>query len=149
MNNLQADRVVAGRKGECRGNQVLNNIFFACPQRVYLGRSDSNLCNGNVYDAGDQGGLFDIQEPAPRPQPHLDTWQTVFGQDKRSVETAMQAEFDPAKSQLHFSCGTVPETCVPVAPLGEETPTLLPGPFGAEAWNLLRDGKQVVLALPE
>ena len=33
----------------------------------------------------------------------------VPGQDKRSVEAPMQAEFDPAKSQLRFSCGTVPQ----------------------------------------
>jgi len=115
-------------------------FFWPCPQRVYLGRNDSNVCDGNVYDAGDKGGLFDIQEPAPRPQPGLDTWQTEFGQDKRSVETAMQAEFDLAKSQLRFSCGTVPETCVPVAPLGEVAPAFYPGPFRAQAWSLLRDG---------
>ena len=149
MNNLQADRIVGGRKGECRGNRVLNNIFFACPQRIYLGRNESNVCDGNLYDAGDKGGLFDIQAPAPQSKPRLDTWQAVFGQDKRSVESPMQAEFDPAKSQLRFSCGTVPDTCVPVASSGEEPPAPFPGPFPADAWKLLRDGKQVTLSLPD
>jgi len=149
MNNLQADRVVGGRKGECRGNRVLNNIFFACPQRIYLGRNESNVCDGNLYDAGDKGGLFDIQAPAPQSKPRLDTWRTVFGQDKRSVESPMQADFDPAKNQLRFACGTVPDTCMPVASLGEEPPTPFPGPFRADTWKLLRDGKQVTLSLPD
>ena len=149
MNNLQADRVVGGRKGECRGNRVLNNIFFACPQRVYLGRNDSNVCDGNLYDAGDKGGLFDIQAPAPQSKPRLDTWQTVFGQDKRSVEASMQAAFDPVQNQFRFSCGTVPGTGVPVAISGEEPPAQFPGPFRADAWKLLRDGKQLLLSLPD
>ncbi len=148
MNNLQADRVVGGRKGDCRGNRVLNNVFFACPQRIYLGRNDTNVCDGNLYDAGDKGGLFDIQAPSPQPKPRLDTWQRVFGQDKRSVEAPMQAAFDPDKSELRFSCGKVPEICVPVAALGEPTPAVGPGPFRADGWKLLRDGKQMVLSLP-
>jgi len=149
MNNLQVDRVVDGRKGECRGNRVLNNVFFACPHRVFLGRNESNLCDGNLYDAGDKGGLFDIQEPSPRPKPRLDAWQRVFGQDKRSVEAPMEAAFDPGRNQLRFSCGKIPEICVPVAALGEQTPALGPGPFLAEQWKLLRDGRPVVLSLPD
>ena len=149
MNNLQADRVVGGRKGECRGNRVLNNVFFACPQRIYLGRNESNVCDGNLFDAGDKGGLFDIQDPAPRPKPRLDAWQKVFGQDRRSVEVPVQAAFDPAQNQLRFSCGKAPETSVPVAVLGEQTPAAGPGPFRADGWKLLRDGKEAVLPLPE
>jgi len=149
MNNLQAERIVGGRKGECRGNRVLNNVFFACPQRIFLGRNDTNVCDGNLFDAGDKDGSFDIQAPPPRPKPRLDAWQKVFGQDKRSVEAAMQAAFDPGENRLRFSCGRAPETCVPVAALGEQTPAVGPGPFRAEAWKLLRDGKQMVLSLPD
>ena len=149
MNNLQEDRIVDGRKGECRENRVLNNVFFACPQRVFLGRNESNVCDGNLYDAGDKGGTFDIQQPPPRPKPRLDAWQKTFGQDKRSVEAPMQAAFDLAKNELRFSCGKAPGAGAPVAILGRDTPGLLPGPFRADGWNLLREGKQIVLSLPE
>lgn len=148
MNNLQVDRIVGGRKGECRENRVLNNLFFACPHRVFLGRNENNVCDGNLYDASDKGGWFDIQTPSPHPKPRLDTWQKVFGQDKRSTETPMTAAFDANKNQLRFSCGTVPEICEPVAILGEPTAASGPGPPQADEWKLLRDGKQIVLPLP-
>ncbi|MCY3021240.1 MAG: right-handed parallel beta-helix repeat-containing protein [Planctomycetota bacterium] len=81
VNNLQKDRVVDGRKGECRGNVVLNNVFVGCPRRIYLGRNDTNVCDGNLFDAGNKEGLFDVQDPAPNPKPRLDAWQKTFGQD--------------------------------------------------------------------
>jgi hypothetical protein len=128
---------------------VLNNVFFACPRRIFLGRNDTNLCDGNLYDAGDKDGRFDIQDAPSRPKPRLDTWQKVFGQDKRSEEATMEATLDPATSQFRFSCGKIPEICVPVAPLGEQTPAVGPGPFPAEGWRLLRGGKQMVLNLSD
>ena len=146
VNNLQADRFVGGRKGECRGNRVLNNIFFACPQRIYFGRNDTNVCDGNLFDAGDKGGLFDLQDSAPHPKPRLDAWQKVFGQDHRSVEVSMQAEFDPGEHRLRFSCGKIPQTCVPVPALGEQMPAVGPGPFQTEGWKLLRDRNQMVFS---
>jgi hypothetical protein len=149
VNNLQVDRIVDGRKGECRENRVLNNVFFACPQRIFLGRNDTNLCDGNLFEAGGKEGSFDIQVPPPRPKPRLDAWQKVFGQDKRSAEAAMQAAFDPGENRLRFSCSKAPEACVPVAALGEQTPAAGPGPFRADAWKLLRGGKEIVLSLPD
>lgn len=149
MNNLQEDRIVDERKGECRENRVLNNVFFACPQRVFLGRNESNVCDGNLYDAGDKDARFDIQAPSPNPKPRLDSWQKDFGQDKQSAETPMTAAFDPGKNQLRFSCGKVPEIGVPVAILGEPTPAAGPGPFQAEMWKLLRGGKEAILSLPD
>ena len=147
MNNVQAERVEGGRKGECRGNQVLNNIFFACPYRVFLGRNEGNLCDGNLYDAGAGGGLFDIQTPAPRPKARLDDWQKTFGQDRRSVKAPVTAAFDLGKNQLRFSCRKGPESCVPVAILGEAASASGPGPLRAHTWKLLREGKPQVLAL--
>ncbi len=149
MNNVPAERVEGGRKGECRGNQVLNNIFFACPYRVFLGRNEGNLCDGNLYDAGEGGGLFDIQTPAPRPKPRLDAWQKTFGKDRRSVEAPMTAAFDLGTNQLRFACRKGPESCVPVAILGETASASGPGPLRAQTWKLLREGKPQVLSVPE
>ncbi len=148
VNNLQAARVVGGRKGECRGNTVLNNVFFACPQRIYLGRSDSNVCDGNLFDAGDQDGRFDIQDPVPDPKPRLKSWQMTFGQDRHSLEVPMEATFTPGENRLRFFCGKVPEICVPVTQLGEKEPAAGPGPFTAEAWKILRDGGHAELSVP-
>jgi hypothetical protein len=147
-NNIQKDRVVDGRKGECRNNVLLNNVFAGCPRRIYLGRGDANVCDGNLYDAGNKVGLFDIQDPSPTPKPQLDAWQKTFGQDKRSLEVAMEAAFDATEGQFRFSCGKVPDICVPVPQLGQPAPATGPGPFGAEAWKTLRDGKQIVVPLP-
>ncbi len=149
MNNVQAERIEGGRKGECRGNLVLNNIFFACPYRVFLGRNEGNLCDGNVYDAGEGGGSFDIQTPAQRPKPRLDAWQKTFGQDHGSVEAPMTAAFDPGRNQLRFSCRKRPESCVPVAILGETASVLGPGPLSAQTWKLLHEGKPQVLSVPD
>jgi hypothetical protein len=148
MNNLQVDRIVEGRKGECRGNKVLNNVFFACPHRIFLGRNDGNTCDGNLFDAGNKDAIFDIQSPAPKPKPRFSAWQQSFGQDRSSRESPMQAAFDPKANELRFSCQSVPEPCPPVAQLGEREAATGLGPFGAEAWKLLRDGKPAVLALP-
>ncbi|MGD0094502.1 MAG: right-handed parallel beta-helix repeat-containing protein, partial [Planctomycetota bacterium] len=148
VNNLQKDRVVDGRKGECRGNTVLNNIFTGCPRRIYLGRNEDNVCDGNLFDASDKDGSFDVQTPAPNPKPLLEAWQQTFGQDKRSVEAPMKAVFSPSEGQLNFSCEKAPEICVPVPQLGDKAPPAGPGPFGPEAWKLLREGKPVVLSLP-
>ena len=144
MNNLQAGRMIAdGRLGDCRGNQVLNNVFFACPRRIYLGRVEGNLCYGNLFDAGDQNGLFDVQDPAPNPKPRLAAWQASFGQDRRSLAATMEAALD-TDGRLRFSCGKAPETQVPVARLGESTPGAGPGPFDAGQGKLLREGKPVL-----
>jgi len=144
VNNLQAERMIAdGRKGECRGNQVLNNVFCACPRRIYLGRSDGNRCDGNLFDTA-QDGLFDVQDPVPNPKPRLGTWQSNFGQDRGSAAAAMEAALDAADGRLRYSCAKTPAICVPVARLGESAPAAGPGPFDAEQWKLLREGKAVL-----
>ena len=143
VNNIQADRLVDGRLGECRGNAVLNNIFFASPRRIYLGRGEGNLCDGNVFDAGDKDGLFDIQDSPPEPKLRLDAWQAKIGQDRRSVAVPMEAALGAADGQLRFSCGKIAGLCVPVARLGESAPATGPGPFNAEQWKLLREGQSI------
>jgi hypothetical protein len=49
--------------------------------------------------------------------------------------------------RLRYSCGKVAEICVPVARLGESAPAAGPGPFHAEQWKLLREGKSVLAVL--
>ena len=144
VNNFQANRWVGGRLGECRGNQVLNNVFFASPRRIFLGRAEGNRCDGNVFDAGDKEGLFDVQDPAPNPKPRLAAWQATFGQDRHSLAVTMEATRGDADGQLRFKCAGVAEICVPVARLGESSAAAGPGPFDAQQWKLLREGKPIV-----
>ena len=148
VNNIQEDRMVDGRKGECRGNQVLNNIFVASPRRIYLGRADGNLCDGNLFDAGDKDGLFDIQDPPPNPKPKLDAWQADFGQDRQSMVAPMTAAPGADDGRLRYSCGKVAVPCVPVARLGESAPAAGPGPFNAEQWKSLREGQSILVRQP-
>lgn len=148
VNNLQADRIVDGRRGECRGNQVLNNIFCASPRRIYLGRVEGNLCDGNLFDGGDKDGLFDIQDPPPNPKPRLGAWQANFGQDRRSMAASMEAALGAADGRIRYSCGKVAEICVPVARLGESAPAPGPGPFNAEQWKSLREGQSILARQP-
>ncbi len=144
VNNLQAGRMIAdGRMGECRGNQVLNNVFFASPRRIYLGRSEGNRCDGNLFDAGDKDGLFDVQEPAANPQPRLAAWQAAYGQDRQSAVVPMEAALSSADGRLRYACGKIAEICVPVARLGESSPAAGPGPFNAQQWKSLREGKSI------
>jgi hypothetical protein len=149
MNNLQKDRVVAGRKGECRGNKALNNVFFACARRVFLGRNESNTSDGNLFDAGNKDAIFDIQDPVPEPKPRLDSWRQSFKQDLHSLEAPMEAVFDLQANQLRFSCLALPQACPAVPQLGEQKHAPGLGPFGAEACRMLGAGKPVVLALPQ
>jgi hypothetical protein len=145
VNNLQAGRMIAdGRMGDCRGNQVLNNVFFACPRRIYLGRMESNLCDGNLFDAGEKDGLFDVQDPAPNPKPRLGTWQANCGQDRRSAAAPMEAAFSAADGRLRYACANAAGICVPVARLGKSAPAAGPGPFDAEQWKALRKGKSIL-----
>ncbi len=143
VNNLQAGRMISdGRLGDCRGNQVLNNVFFACARRIFLGRVEGNRCDGNLFDAGDKDALFDIQDPAPSSKPRLSAWQAKFGQDRHSLIAPMEAVGD---GRIRCSCTRVAEICVPVARLGESTPAAGRGPFDAEQWKLLGEGKSIVL----
>ncbi len=145
VNNVQAGRIVDGRGGECRGNQVLDNVFCACPRRIYLGRTEGNVCDGNLFDAGDKDALFDVQDPAPKTKPRLAAWQASFGQDRRSLAVPMEATLSAADGQLRYSCGKVGAICVPVARLGETAPAVGPGPFDAEQWKLLGEGKSILI----
>ena len=116
VNNLQAGRMIAdGRMGECRGNQVLNNVFFACPRRIYLGRMEGNSCDGNLFDAGDKDGLFDVQAPAPNPKPRLGAWQAACGQDRRSLAAPMEASLGAVTAGSVFPAERSPRICVLVA----------------------------------
>lgn len=148
VNNLQADRLVDGRKGECQGNQVLNNIFFASPRRIYLGRVEGNVSDGNLFDAGDKDGLFDIQNPSPNPKPQLGEWQANFGMDRRSMVVSMEAAPGDADGRLRYSCGKVAGLCEPPARMGESAPVAGPGPFSAEQWKALSEGQSILLRQP-
>jgi hypothetical protein len=146
LNHREPDRLVGGRKIDCRENQALNNIFHACPKRIFLGRNDGNVCDGNLFDAGSVEAAFGVQDP-PHPEVTvtLPAWQQSVGQDRRSIETPMEASFDPATGVLRFTCRDLPDAC-PVSPsLGAQQAAAGPGPFDREAWQRLREGKPALL----
>ena len=145
LDNFQAGRNVGEHSGDCGGNEVLNNVFFATPRRIFLGRAEGNLCDGNLFDAAEKDGLFDIQAPGPTPKPRLAAWQATFGQDRHSLAAAMEASFSAKDGSLRFSCGKVDAVCVPVARLGETAPAMGPGPFTAQQWTTLRAGKSIAV----
>jgi hypothetical protein len=143
MNALQEET----RKGECHRNRVLNNVFFDCPLRVFLGNSETNRSDGNLFDAGNTNATFDIQLPAPDPKPDFTAWQERFGQDRHSLETPMDAVLDLEAGVLHFTCPNLTPDCLPVPELGDLAPSGT-GPFDAAAVELLRTGKTAVVDIP-
>lgn len=143
LNAFQEER----RQGECHDNRVLNNIFCACPRRVFLGHNHSNQSDGNLFDAANAAAVCDIQQPAPEPKPVFVAWQHSFGQDRQSVESPMTAEWDQSAGKLRFSCRQLPATVIPVPELQARSDSLGCGPFAAAACNRLRAGETVVWSL--
>ena len=67
----------------------------------------------------------------------------------RALKRGGVAAFDPGENRLRFSCGKSVEDCVAVEALGERAPAAGPGPFRADARKPLREGKQIVLSMPD
>jgi hypothetical protein len=125
----QPDRVIGGRVGLGRRNQVLNNIFVQCPKRILLARAEDNVSDGNLFDMrGDRTSLL-IHYPAPPALLDLAGWQSYYGLDLHSTQATVEAEFDPDARLLRCRAEGELPTCQPVAAMHEDRPPQSPGPL--------------------
>lgn len=149
MNDRQPGRKVGGGPIEPKGHRVLNNVFAACAQPVFLPGNVGSLSDGNLFDAGTPNALFDIQNPAPEPKPGFAAWRKDFGQDAHSSEAPMEVAFDPATLTLRFASPDIRATSPGVPELGEAgDATACPGPFDRAACTRLGEGQTVTRSWP-
>jgi hypothetical protein len=110
LNMVQAARKQEGRTGLCYNNKVVNNIFYSCPNRIYLAHIKENLIDGNLYDKKDEDYSFLLLYPSPASIQNLKGWQQFFGLDKHSKESVIQADFDSTSNLLRITSeGEIPE----------------------------------------
>ncbi len=100
INMVQSARKQDGRTGLCFNNKVVNNIFYDCPNRIYLAHKKENIIDGNLYDKKNENYSFLMLYPEPSTIQNLMGWRNFFGLDKHSTETKMTADFDSATNQL-------------------------------------------------
>ena len=96
-------RIVDGRGGTTRWNQVINNIFLQSGGSIGFSHED-NRAEGNLYGRGGFGGsgLNWIDTPQ---QLRLDlpTWQKYFGFDKSGAYADISVDVDPDTLVLKWS----------------------------------------------
>jgi hypothetical protein len=136
---VQADRKIR-RTGLCRANTALNNVLFACPHRVHLGRREANVSDGNLFDAATDSCSFFIAHPEPANWQDLAGWQHYFDLDAHSTQARMQVAFDPDTLCLTWRIDGPAPTCQPYPLLHGDTAPAAPGPFPADAWAAGLDG---------
>lgn len=110
INMVQSARKQDGRTGLCFNNRVVNNIFYDCPNRIYLAHQKENVIDGNLYDKQNENYSFIMLYPQPSTIQNLMGWQSFFGLDKHSSEAMIKADFDHSTKLLQISCeGKLPE----------------------------------------
>lgn len=135
LNLEQAERVIYGRVGLCRGNKVLNNAFHACPRRIFLGRAEDNESDGNLFDARDDAVSLCIRYPEPRATLNLAGWQEHYGLDTHSTQARVEVGFDADKLALTWEVEGELPACQPVEAMHEGAGERPPGPFDAAKWK--------------
>jgi len=147
MNDRQPGRKVGGSPIEPKGHRVLNNVFAACTQPIFLAGSAGNHSDGNLFDANTPNALFDIQNPEPDPKPRVADWRKPLGLDAHSSAAPIEASFDPSTMTLRVTCRTIRATSPAVPELGEAQDAMVcPGPFDQAACRRLGEGQTVTLS---
>ena len=142
LGTAQSQREVGGRTGLCRRLKALNNIVVECPGRVCLGRAAENVVDGNLYDAAHDSASFVVEAPPPKASQNLRGWQEFFGFDRHGSQAKLEAAFDAESLELSFRLdGEAPESREVEALHADGA--LPPGPFNAEAWAELKEGRSV------
>lgn len=95
LNTLQFKRVMEGRTGICFANKVIGNIFYDCPNRIYLAQKFQNEIDGNLYDRSNDETSFMLVFPEPFTVQNLAGWQDFFEFDRNSGQVEITANFDP------------------------------------------------------
>jgi hypothetical protein len=136
---LQSGRLIGDRAGACRNNRVLNNVFAACPKWMLFGRRESNVSDGNLFDADPsprgsglndralpQGATLCVKTPEPSLMLNLSMWRDVTGQDAHSAVTAVAVEPAAGSGCLRSqadTAGVIPQPVLPQLPVLQQ-----PGP---------------------
>ena len=112
-------RIVTGRGGTTRRNEVLNNIFFRCGKAIDLSNAD-NTVDGNLYTK-DWGGTRDetqsvgrglnwIPDAGTTLRLDLEAWRKFFGFDKNGAYADMTIDVDLDALTMTWSVeGAVPQ----------------------------------------
>ena len=103
INMVQSTRKQNGRTGLCFNNKVVNNVFYRCPNRIYLAHIKKNIIDSNLYDKDDEEYSFLLLYPSPASIQNLKGWQDFFGLDKNSREATMKADFNSSTNHLEIS----------------------------------------------
>ena len=142
----QHDREVGGRSGLCRRIKAFGNIFFKCPKRILLGRTEENVCDCNIFDGTSDSRGFVVSFPEPKSIQNLRGWREFHSFDRKSVVADIEADFDPETLVLTVSCAgqiEVPGSS-PAVFAGRWAAS---GPFTEEEWKQLRAGDRVIRSL--
>lgn len=134
LNLVQAERIIDGRVGLCRRHRVLNNVFVECPKRIYLGRAEENVSDGNLFDTGSDPRSLCIRYPEPEAVLNLAAWQEYYGLDTHSTQARIQAAFDVGSGELTWQVEGESPTPQTVTAMHEAKPGA-PGPFSPEEWQ--------------
>jgi hypothetical protein len=141
----QPERLIGGRVGLGRRHKALNNVFCECPKRILFGRAIEVDSDGNLFDARDDAASLCVRFPEPAATLNLTAWQDYYGLDARSVQAAVEVEFDPETLEMSWRTeGKMPD-CRPVECLHADEPPAVPGPFTREEWDA---GRKRVAAGP-
>jgi hypothetical protein len=113
------DRIVSGRGGTTRRNNVLNNIFYRCGKAIDFSNLD-NKADGNLYTR-DWGAVRDETQPVGRGlnwvpdagatlRLDLEAWRKFFGFDKNGAYADMTVDVDLDALTMTWSVrGAVPQ----------------------------------------
>jgi len=136
-NRTIESRIVTGRGGTSRRNEVINNIFYRCVRGIDF-NNEHNSAEGNLY-LKEGYELGDILNRVYKPEKlllDLPAWQKYYGFDKNGAYADMVIECDTEKRTLTLSFdGDIPEIETIDSfkhdfsgkTMGK---TRLPGPFG-------------------
>jgi hypothetical protein len=134
VNLNQAGRLIGGRVGLCRRNQVLNNVFVRCPKRILLGRAADNVSDGNLFDEREDHASLCIRYPEPEAVLNLSAWQEYYDLDRHGAQAQIDADFDPDALELTWRVEGDMPSCQRVEAMDEPMEGRSPGPFSLAEW---------------
>jgi hypothetical protein len=96
-------RIVEGRGGTTRWNQVINNIFLESGKSIGFSHAD-NRAEGNLYGrAGFGGSGLNWIDTPQQLRLDLPAWQKYFGLDKHGAYSDISVDVDPDELVLKWS----------------------------------------------
>jgi hypothetical protein len=125
-------RIVEGRGGTARWNEVRNNIFFRCGKSIELSHREHKI-DGNLY-ARARDGLNWVATPELL-RLDLPAWQKYLGFDKNGAYSELAVELDPDALRMTWSASSSAPDVATTTPFQRDFagrtvgPARKPGPF--------------------